>query len=437
MTKLLNNHIVMSGLYKGISGMSLFVSIRLLMELLNEEGYGIWVLIFTIFQMVLLMDFGIQSTLKTKIPVYIHHNENEKIGLFISNTYKSTGLLSLVIFIIFFILNYSVDLKSSFNIHGLTKTETQTLFVLNIGFFCVSFIANIHKSLYVAFLKGKFSEQSIAVNQIVFLIFVLFFFYFPTNTLSLFDKLLFVSIGNGSITLIVNLIYTFYFFKGLPQRFTFFETKFLGYIKEVFSIGLKFMIIQLGFLFVFSADGYIISNAFNPKEVVAYEIVSKLYQFPYMILFAALSPLWSMFAKDYLEKNKIKLLKDFKKFNWYFVGIVLCLLLLYTITPFVISIWIKEQIHIPDYLVELTVLVTILKIYVSFYTFFLNGVGKLNVYLLLLVGSVLIKVPLSYWFIHLGTGINSVLFSSLIIVLLWCIIIPIQSYYEIKKIKAF
>lgn len=437
MTRLFNNHIIMSGFYKGISGMSLFVSIRLLMILLNNEGYGIWVLIFTIFQMVLLMDFGVQSTLKTKIPVFVHHNESEKIGQFISNTYKSTGLLALIIFMFFFIFINFIDLKSAFNINELNKSETQILFLLNIGFFCISFIANIHKSLYVAFLKGKYSEQSIAVNQILFLTFVLLFYYLPSNNLSLFEKLLFISIGNGCITLIINLIYTLYFFIGLPQRFAFFQTKFFGYIKEVLPIGLKFMIIQLGFLFVFSADGYIISNAFNPKEVVAYEIVSKLYQFPYMILFAALSPLWSMFAKDYLEKNKNKLYKDFRKFNLYFLGIVLCLLLLYVITPFIISIWIKEQIHIPNYLVELTVLVTLLKIYVSFYTFFLNGVGKLNLYLLLLVVSVLIKIPLSYWFIQLGSGINSVLYSSLIIVLIWCIIMPMQCYYEIKKIKAF
>jgi O-antigen/teichoic acid export membrane protein len=435
MTRLFNNHIIMSGLYKGISGMSLFVSIRLLMLLLNNEGYGIWVLIFTVFQMVLLMDFGIQSTLKTKIPVFIHHNESEKIGQFINNTYKSTGLLALIIFIIFFVINYIVDLKSAFNINGLNKSETQILFLLNIGFFCVSFIANIHKSLYVAFLKGKYSEQSIAVNQILFLTFVLLFYYFPSNNLSLFEKLLFISIGNGCVTLIVNLIYTICFFRGLPQRFNFFQTKFIGYIKDVLPMGLKFMIIQLGFLFVFSADGYIISNAFNPKEVVAYEIVSKLYQFPYMILFAALSPLWSMFAKDYLEKNKIKLHKDFQKFNWYFLGIVLSLLLLYIITPFVISIWIKEQIHIPNYLIELTVLVTLLKIFVSFYTFFLNGVGKLNIYLVILVGSVLVKIPLSYWFIQLGAGINSVLFSSLILVLVWCIILPFYSLNLVRNIK--
>lgn len=435
MSKLFNNHIIMSGIYKGISGMSLFVSIRILMSLLNDEGYGVWILIFTIFQMVLLMDFGIQSTLKTKIPVFVHRNENEKIGSFISNTYKSTGLLALFIFIVFLVVNYTINLKSLFNIYSLNVGEIQILFLINIAFFCISFIANIHKSLYVAFLKGKYSEQSIAVNQIVFLFFLGSIYLLPLNTYSLFEKLLLISLGNGCVTMIINAIYSFYFFKGIHLKLALFQTKFISYIKEVLPIGLKFMIIQLGFLFIFSSDGYIISNAFNPKEVVAYEIIGKLYQFPYMILFAALSPLWSMFAKDYLEKNKIKLRKNFKKFNIYFIGITFCLLFLYIITPYVISIWIKEPIVIPKYMVLLTAFVTLLKIFVSFYTFFLNGVGKLNIYLVLLVGSVLVKIPLSYWFIQLGAGINSVLFSSLILVLVWCIILPFYSLNLVRNIK--
>ena len=65
--KISNNHLIMSGIYKGISGISLFVSIRLLLDYLGAENYGLWVLVFTLFQLVLLMDFGVQSSLKTKI----------------------------------------------------------------------------------------------------------------------------------------------------------------------------------------------------------------------------------------------------------------------------------------------------------------------------------------------------------------------------------
>ena len=117
-----------------------------------------------------------------------------------------------------------------------------------------------------------------------------------------------------------------------------------------------------------------------------------------------------------------------KKFNKFFIVIVIGLLILYTLTPFIVSIWLKENIAIPEYLVLLTTIVTALKIYVSFYTFFLNGIGKLNFYITILIISLILKIPLTYYFVDLNFGINSVLLSSLVIVLIWTLLIPYKCY---------
>lgn len=436
MHKFLNNHIIMSGFYKGISGLSLFISIRLLIDYLGNENYGIWVLIFTLFQLVLLMDFGIQSSLKTKIPVFVHEQKNKELKEFIATVYKFSLIIGFVILLFFFLVTKFIDLKSLFNIPNLSSYEVNFLFILNIGFFCSVFVANIHKSLFVAFLKGKFAEESIAVNQVLFLFVFFFFSILFKEKYSTFEKLLFVSLINGGVSLLVNIAYTYRFFKNEKMTLNVLKNSSKNYIHDIFKLGVKFMILQIGFLFIFSSDSYIISNVFNPKEVVAYEIVNKLFQLPYMILFAALSPLWSMFAKHYLEKSKKKLLQDFALFNKYFLIIIALLFLLYFVSPTIISLWIKEPITIPKYLIILTTIITLLKIYVSFFIFFLSGIGKLNFYLSILVISLLIKIPLSYYFVDLGFGINSVLLSSLLIVFVWALLIPSKCYKITEKVNA-
>ena len=195
------------------------------------------------------------------------------------------------------------------------------------------------------------------------------------------------------------------------------------------------MIIQIGLLFVFSSDNYILSNAFGPKDVVPYEIINKLFQFPMMIVFAALSPLWSMFAKDYSDKNHLNLLNTFKKFNYYFVGISILIIILALICPYIISVWIKQKINIPENLVFYVAIVTALRIFVSFYSFFLYGVEKINKYIIVLLLSLLIKFPLTFFLIHLGFGINSVAIATLLIMLVWVIIIPFQCYKIINEIN--
>lgn len=428
MQKLLNNHIIMSGFYKGISGMSLFLSIRLMIDYLGDQNYGIWVLLFTLFQLVLLMDFGIQSTLKTKIPLYQHEGNQIKVQEIINATYKISIFIALTILSAFLILVKVINFKSVFNISNLEVNEVDFLLLLNVFFFCLTFIVNIHKSLFVAFFKGKFAEQSIAVNQFTFLVFTGAFIFFYTAPLSDFNKLLLFSIINGLLSFGVNFLYSIKIFKEEKLKLKILNLKNNPLLKEILNLGVKFMFLQIGFLFVFSSDSYIISNAFNPTEIVAYEVVNKLFQFPFMIIFAALSPLWSMFAKHYLEKDKNKLYSDFRKFNKTFIFILLSLITLYTITPTVISIWIKNDITIPNYLILLTTIVTALKIFVSFYTFFLNGIGKLRLYLIVLAISVIIKIPLSFYFVDLNLGVNSVLVSSLIIVIVWSILLPLKCY---------
>lgn len=432
--KISSNHLVMSGFYKGVSGLCLFISIRLLLDYLGNENYGLWVLVFTLFQLVLLMDFGIQSSLKTKIPVLIHEQKLELIKSYIKSTYKISGYIAVFIFISFLLFSFFFDFKSAFNIDFQTKPFITFLFVLNVFFFCINFIANIHKSLYVAFLKGKYSEESLAVNQIgLLLLFAILIVFFPNSNSE--EKLIAISIINGLFTFLVNLFYTFRFFKMESLSLSTKLKASKDFIKGILQLGFKYMIIQVCFALIFYSDSYIISYFFSPSEVTPFDTVAKLFQFPLMILFAALSPLWSMFAKNYIEKNKASLLHSFKKFNLYFIGISVLVIIGVLISPFVISLWIKESVEVPKYLILLTGIVTLLRIFTTFYSFFLNGVGNLTLYISILIISMLIKIPLSYFFVDLGFRVNSVVISSIIILLFWVIIIPYKCYSLVNKIE--
>lgn len=432
--KLKNNHLIMSGIFKGVSGLSLFISIPLLIKYFGSLDYGVWVLVFTLFQWVLLMDFGIQSALKTKIPILVFDKKLELLKSYIKSTYKISFYIATAIFLLFLIFIYFIDIRTGLNITFHSNSFVNELFIINIFFFCINFVANIHKSLYVAFLKGKYAEESIAINQFGFLILLIAtIFLFPN--LNIERKLILISVINGGFCFLVNLFYTIRFFKMENLNLKSNQSTPRYFIKEILQLGLKFMIIQLGMLFIFTSDNYIIANSFSPKEVVPYDSVNKIFQLPIMILFATLSPLWAMFASDYVTKDYKKLLLTFKKFNYYFIGIVFIILLIVVFCPFIISIWIKETLEIPPYLILYVGIATALRIYVTFYTFFLNGIGELNNYILILIISVGLKIPLTYFLIHLNFGINSIVLSTIILMLIWILIIPTECHKYVNKLK--
>jgi hypothetical protein len=431
--KLKNNHLLMSGFYKGGSGLALFIAIPLLIKYLGNEDYGIWVLVFTVFQWVLLMDFGIQSALKTKIPILLHNNEIDLIKGYIKSTYTYGAYIALCIFILATAYVSLFDIKAALNISFHTRSFVWLLFTVNIFFFCVNLVAGIHKSLYVAYLKGKFAEESLAVNQFGFLfLFGIVMFVFPDIQPEY--KLLLVSFLNGFFCLLVNVGYTIRFFKmeGLNLNTKLKPPK--DFIRETLKIGMKFMVIQLGMILFFTVDNYIISNNFSPKDVVPYDTVNKIFQLPVMVLFAALSPMWSMFAKDYIQKNRQNLLLSFKRFNLFSIGITLAIAILALICPFIISIWIKEPLLIPDYLIFLIAIITAIRIFTTFYTNFLNGIGRLNRYTIIILLSLFLKIPLTYFLISLGYGINSVAISTVCILVFWIIFIPFECYSIVRNI---
>ncbi len=424
----------MSGFYKGVSGVCLFISIPILIKYLGSNDYGIWVLVFTLFQWVLVMDFGIQSSLKTKIPILSYNNQIELIKSYIKITYFYAFILALFIFLSFAICIYVFDVQAVLNLSFHTKQFIHLLFIINIFFFCINSVAGIHKSLYVAYLKGKYAEESLAVNQSGYLILICLSVAFLPN-IKPENKLLLISCINGLFCLFVNLYYTFRFFKIEKLNLRTNQKPPKDFVNDIIKTGLKFMAIQLGMMLFFTVDNYIISNNFSPKDVVPYDTVTKIFQLPVMILFAALSPLWSMFAKDYVEKNRERLLRSFRRFNLYFILIIFFIFILYLISPFVISFWIKQKLEIPENLILWIAILTAFRIFTAFYSYFLNGVGKLSKFIFIVIISLVLKIPLTYFLIHLNFGINSVALSTLFLMVLWVIFIPLECYNIVYKIK--
>lgn len=423
----------MSAFYKGVSGLSLFISMPLLIHFLGDSNYGVWVLAFTLFQWVLLMDFGLASVLKTKIPELQHSGNVNLINAYIKSTYESCFVIAGFIFL-FFLLFFAVfDVRSLLNISFKSSFVTK-LFLLNILFFCTNFVLNTHKSLFVGVHKGKFAEQSIALNQVVFLLCLIPPIYFLDN-LGDESKLFLISAISGLVCLIVNLVYSLYFFRTEKLNPFTREKAPPAFLRSIYKLGLKYMVIQTGGLFLFSSDNYILSYFMSPKEVVPYEIVSKYFQFPLMILTAGMAPLWSMFAKHYLEKDREWILHTFKRFNYFYGLIVVGMLLCVLIAGPIMKIWISKDFMVSPFLLFSVAIMSSLRIFTTFYGYFFNGLGNLRSYLILLSGSVLLKLPLSYLFIKFGFGISSVVLASGCCLVVWSIVQPVEAYRIVNKLK--
>lgn len=429
--QLRKNTLLLSGFFKGISGITLFASMSLLIKYLGESSYGVWVLLFTLFQWVLFMDFGISNVLKTKLPELISSKKTDSINLLIRNSYKITLSIGGVLFGVLVFLIWFINLKENLNI-PFSPVFIKKLFLLNAFAFCLNFVLITYKSLYIGILRTHIAEQSAAITQIVFLGGLAVIFIFGKDLASE-DKLMAISLLNAVVAIAVNLYYTLLFFKKNP--FTLFKKIQKESHEEVkiFSLGSKFMVIQIFMLIVFSSDSYILSHYSHPAEVTVYDVVTKYFQFPMLIAISAMSPLWSMFSKHYTEKNHDWMKKAIRHFSIGFAGFILIVIILALLCNPVLSIWINKNFYASGFFIVCVAIMVLLRVYFSFFSYFFNGIGKLKSQLYLMGFGALVKIPLTILLLKMDFGVSSVILSTNILMLFWSIFLTAESKLVLKE----
>lgn len=431
--RLYKNQLIASAFYKGTTGITLFLSISILLNYLGSSSYGIWVLLYTVFQWFLFMDFGVSNVLKTKIPELLAHNDYSTINSYIKSSYLISAVIGLILLISSLLFVTIFDLKSYLNI-PFSSEFTTILFVINILFFCVNFVIGIHKSLNIGVNKTSLSEQSALVTQLFFLA-IIFILPYCFNTESSETKIFWVSVINGFVTCAINIGYTVAFFKKNPL--TIFKTPLLKKkeILSLMSLGNKFMLLQVFMIVIFYTDSYLLSHYFGPTEASSYDIVSKYFNFPFMIIISGMAPLWPLFAQNYSAKNKKWLIDAFKKFRLYFIGFMILIGTLTLLFKPLLSFWLKTDHKIEMQFILWFAVLTLLRIYFTYYAYFFNGIGSLKSQILLLAIAAIFKLPLTIYLIKLNFGVSSVLITTSIFVMIWCIILHLLAKNKIQQIQ--
>lgn len=419
-----------SSFFKGATGLLMFISIYLLVRLLGNSNYGILVLIIGFFQWGLYFDFGISNVLKSKIPELIYKNKITLINQYIRESLILTIFLSLILFFIFYSIISFLDLNQLLNMQS-NDEYVKKLFTLNCVFFCLNFVLSINKSFYIGVLNPKFSEISAALSQFIFcLAIILILLSNYSNQLE--NKLLIISWINGLCITIVNLIFFVLFFKKYPYKLICFNKIDKEISKKIISQGFKFMIIQIFMVIIFFSDPYLISSYCSAEDAGSYDIVTKLFQLPLLIITSGLATYWPFFSKKFHEKDKTWFITTFKKFEKNFVVIILLILLFCLISKWIIKFWVGDYYFesISYFTLLLVALGIIGRIYYTFYANFFNGINKLKSQIFLLGIVALLKIPLTILLLKNGGGINSLFFLLAFFMFLFGIILK----YESKKI---
>jgi O-antigen/teichoic acid export membrane protein len=164
---------------------------------------------------------------------------------------------------------------------------------------------------------------------------------------------------------------------------------------ELGNLGLKFFWLQIAAILQFMTANILISRFFNPEMVTPYQIAYRYMSLVIVVFTVICMPFWNA-TTDAYERNDMEWIRQAnKKMNWMTPGIALLLILMVIVSPWVYQIWIREACHVPLNMTAMMALYIFLIVASMRYSFFLNGIGVLQLQLYMSIMNVLF-IPLAW-----------------------------------------
>lgn len=414
-------HIFASFLVKGLRMAVGFLIVPLTLQYIHKEDYGIWLTLSSVIGWFTFFDVGLGHGLRNKLAEALANDDLEKAKIYVSTTYGILSIIFIGILLLFFALNPFLNWSNILNTSPERLEELRMVALVTFSFFCLSFVLRLLYTLFMANQQPAYVGTLNLVSGILSL--AIIFILTKTTEGSLFNLALVLGAVPFIILLGASVFFFFGEFKAIAPSPFYIR---MEYFKDLINLGVKFFIIGLTGLVIFSTDNMIIIQLYGPSEVPAYNIAHKFFGIVTTAFSIISLPFWSAYTEAYVKEDMNWILSTNKSLIkvW-----VLCfagsLFMLVISEPFY-NLWVPE-IDVPFQLSLFMLIYVVILAWGNIFVMFINGVGKVKLQLVTSVVGALLNIPLSIFFAkYCGLGTAGVILASTISIGYGPILAPIQ-----------
>lgn len=424
-------NVISSFFFKGSEIILSFLLLPITLSYINNSLYGIWLIISSITSWVGFFDIGLTNGLRNKLAEALAKNDKPLAKTYISTTYAILIIISLTIFLLFLLVNPFLNWTKVLNTEANMQKQLSTLMFIVFGFFCMRFVLKLITTILVANQKPAINNFVTFASKLLSFIFIIIL---TKTTEGSLIKLGFVFSFTPVLVLAISSI--FFYSKDYREFIPSLKKVDFKYTKKLMNLGLRFFIIQIAAIILFTTDNMIITQLFGPSEVTVYNVAHKYFNIVLMTFTIILSPFWSSVTEAY-HKNDIKWIKNsIIKLNKIWLIFVFITIFMLLFSSWIYKVWLSDRIQVPFMLSFLWAVYVLMQTYVSIYVNFINGVGKIQLQLYTSLFSIIMNVPLSVLFAkYMHFGVQGVIMGTMVSTLISLVLRPVQ-YNKIINNKA-
>ena len=386
----------------------------------SSELYGVWLTISSIVIWLGFFDVGFSLGLKNKLAEAIALNNWERGKHLVSTTYFMMFIIFIPLCIIMEIAIGFVDWPSFLNIDSKYNDDIVNALRAVLFFFSLNMILKVITHVIAAFQRTAFSSVFPVIGHTI----ALGVIYILTKTTPPSLTILACTLPGISTIVYLGASLILYngSFKKIAPHIRYIDKV---YIRDLFTLGYKFFILQIQVVVLFQTTNFLISNISSPLDVTAYNLAYKYFSIGMMVYTMILTPLWPAMTDAYTKKDFKWMNNIYVKLQKIFYLFAAATILMIFISPIAYKLWIGIRAEIP------LIMSIVVAIYLTLHSLSalqmhtINGVGCVKLETHIAILSMLLHIPLSYFLGGFIGGIGVVV-SLIIITLMRIFIFRVQ-----------
>ena len=408
-SQLLKKNILFSFVIKGWAGIVQILLVPITIHCLGNYINGIWMVISSVLIWIDSLDIGLGNGLRNKLSERIALRDSRGAKEYVSTTFFTLIGIIIPAIVLILLACTNIDLYKLLNVDPRIIPNLTAVICLSVVLVGNTFIFKFLGNVYLALQLPAVNNALVTLGQTVTLLAVFI------QQVCHIHSLTWVAIaytGGPLLTYLIAYPITFQWrYKELSPSWRFFKK---SKIKELFSLGVKFFVLQIAGIVLFASTNILISRLFSPELVTPYQVTYRYYSFIVMLFTIIAIPFWSATTDAYAKHDVKWIRSSVRKLNLIVLSMLLIIIVMTLVSPFVYNIWVGSGVKTNMMLSSIMGAYIFVIVFSLSYSYILNGIGALNLQLIATVIAALLYLPLA-WLLAQRLGINGIALALVIV----------------------
>jgi O-antigen/teichoic acid export membrane protein len=417
-------NVILSSCVRGGNILVSLILVPLTINYINPVQYGIWLTISSLVTWMSFFDIGMGHGLRNKVTTALSIGDIPLAKKYVSTTYASIAIIATFLFIGLCFVIPSVDWRTLLNIPNTLTENVNIILIIVFGTFSFQFIVQLINTVLAAIHKPALAGLISFIGQAALLCCVLFLTKYVSASLTILIAVITV------VPLIVMLLGTILLYtKSLKYIAPELSLVDFSMTKKILNTGGAFFLIQLGAIVLFQTDNIIITKVLGPGSVTNFNVAYKLFSIVLLIFTIVITPYWSAVSDAYVKSDFLWMKRSLVSVRKIWFALSILSIALLAGSDWIFHAWLGKTIVVSAQLSIAMTFYVIIYMWQTLHVYFLNGIGKIKLQLILVLTSAVLNLPVA---IYLGRhwGLPGIITANTIFFLLMGTIF----YYQVQKI---